>query len=78
MTIGELFGPFPMLLIGQALHLVMKLRDLELAGTLISPWAWLRLHPYTALYSFLAGAAVYGLMLAVDGKASPVGAFLAG
>jgi len=70
---------FPALMMwaGQALHLLKKLRELEVAGSIISPLQFFRQHPYSVLFSVVAGMVAFGMLYATQ-QLNPIGAFTAG
>lgn len=76
-TVASYFGCWAMLCAGQSLHLLRKFKDLEEVTNGPSAWSWVKTHPWSILYSILAGVVAYGFLLAAN-QLTPIGAFTAG
>lgn len=72
-----LFGTLSMMWLGQALHLLRVFKDLEDVTNGPTAWQWIKSHPWTILYSVLAGLAAYGFLLTAN-QLTTIGAFTAG
>lgn len=72
-----MFHPFLMMWAGQLLHLFKKLKELETEGQIISIKTFFRSHPYSVLFSMLAGFVVYGFLF-TSNQLTAAGAFTAG
>ncbi len=66
-----------LVLLGIAFHFVTKLGELESQGTIITPLAYWRAHPYTSLIVFMSAYLFMGLQAAI-GELSYSAAILTG
>ena len=77
MSVDALFHPFAILLLGQLMHALKKLREVEVEGRYITPLAYLKAHPYSVAFSLVAGVVAYAMLREI-GQLNTVGAFTAG
>ena len=77
MTAAPLFGCWAMMWAGQLLHLLRVFKDLEEVTGGPSAWSWIKTHPWTILYSVLAGFVAYGFLFTAN-QLTTIGAFTAG
>lgn len=75
--IAWLFGTLAMMWMGQALHLLRVFKDLEDVVNGPTAWSWIKSHPWTIMYSVLAGLVAYGFLLTAN-QLTTIGAFTAG
>lgn len=61
MTITQLSIYLLAAFFGIGLHLLKKLQELEAAGTIMSPWAYLKERPYASSLMALSAVALSGL-----------------
>lgn len=66
-----------LVLLGILFHFVTKLQDLEIAGQIVTPWAYWRNHPYTSLSVVMAAYLFMSLQYAI-GELSYTAAILTG
>lgn len=69
--------PFVLLWLGQALHFAKALRDREVAGQGVGVRKFIKSHPWSMVFSVIAGLVVYALAQSM-GQLNPLSAFTAG
>lgn len=72
-----LFHPFIMMWMGQLLHMLKSLKEMEVSGKNITIKRYVRSHPYSMAFSFFAGFVAYGFLYSAN-QLTMAGAFTAG
>jgi hypothetical protein len=72
-----LFHPFIMMWMGQVLHMLKALKELEVSGKRVTIKRYVKSHPYSIAFSFFAGFVAYGFLYSAN-QLTMAGAFTAG